>query len=580
MPRRACARASSPTRAPCSTWAGSSARSRPSRWRASAAARSSRSTWRAAPRRSGSRSRATGSRSCACGSSSWTGSPSTGSRARSASTCPSSSRRGCAAPARASATTRAATWPPPGPSWWGARSAPRRRPWTRSAGWRSCRSRGSCWCRSWSSRAASPRQPQDPLRDDVRLHLGGAARDRAHARPEERLLPAAVLERARRAGAERGVGPLQLERELVEPLRQARPEELHERRLRPRLLAALEARQRAAVHEAHDLDVDPASGDLLANDRIAGASVRARQPHQVLDRDPLQHLLLEGETRAALVGERGHGELPAVVHLADHVRARHAHGVEEDLADLGRAGQLAERADRDARALHIENEVGEAAVLGQRRVGAGEQDRPPGELRVARPHLLAGHHEPVAVGLRAGAERGQVAARAGLAEELAPDLLGREDGREEAALLRLAAVRDEGWAGVVDADAVQELRRAGAGQLLVQDRLLGGARAAPAVLARPEEAQVAGGVEPLLPVAQEGDLRGQRGVVVRHALGAHWPVGGEPGAQLPAEALVSGGEGEVHDGCACLSIPGPAIASAVEEGALETAWGSRTWMPK
>src|SRR5205814_1657556 len=88
---------------------------------------------------------ATGIRSCACGSSSWTGSPSTGSRVRSASICPSSSRRGCAAPARASATTRAATWPPPGPSWWGARSAPRRRPWTRSAGWRSCRSWGSCW---------------------------------------------------------------------------------------------------------------------------------------------------------------------------------------------------------------------------------------------------------------------------------------------------------------------------------------------------------------------------------------------------------------------------------------------------
>src|SRR5206468_12627871 len=111
-------------------------------------------------------------------------------------------------------------------------------------------------------------------------------------------------------------------------------------------------------------------------------------------------------------------------------------------------------------------------------------------------------------------------------------------------------------------------------------RARGGAGAAPAVVARPEEADVAGGVGPALPVAQGGDLGGERGVVVRHALGGRGPVGGEPGAQLPAEALVGGGEGEVHDGCACLSIPGPAIASAVEEGALETAWGSRTWMPK
>src|SRR2546422_9518741 len=102
----------------------------------------------------------------------------------------------------------------------------------------------------------------------------------------------------------------------------------------------------------------------------------------------------------------------------------------------------------------------------------------------------------------------------------------------------------------------------------VQAPRRGGARAAPAVLARPEEAQVAGGVEASLPVAQEGDLRRQRGVVVRHALGARGLVVGEPGAQLLAEALVLGGVGEVHGGGSPLSIPGPAIASAVEEGAL------------
>src|SRR5437016_6938641 len=70
------------------------------------------------------------------------------------------------------------------------------------------------------------------------------------------------------------------------------------------------------------------------------------------------------------------------------------------------------------------------------------------------PHLLAAHHEAVAVGLGARPERGQVAPGAGLAEELAPELVGGEDGREEAALLRLAAVRDERRAGVVDAHAV------------------------------------------------------------------------------------------------------------------------------
>ena len=114
------------------------------------------------------------------------------------------------------------------------------------------------------------------------------------------------------------------------------------------------------------------------------------------------------------------------------------------------------------------------------------------------------------------------------------------------ALLRLGAAGDERRAGVVDADAVQQLRGASAGQLLVEDGLGRRPDAAAAVLARPEEADVARGVEPSLPVAQEGELLGERRLVVRDALGAGGPVGGEPGADLPPELLVSRRVGEVH----------------------------------
>src|SRR5207237_3822287 len=107
---------------------------------------------------------------------------------------------------------------------------------------------------------------------------------------------------------------------------------------------------------------------------------------------------------------------------------------------------------------------------------------------------------------------GEVAARVRLAEELTPDLVAGEDRREETPLLRLRAVRDERRARVVDADAVQQLRRARAGQLLAEDGLRGRARAAPAVLARPEEADVARLPEPALPVAQERELGRERGV--------------------------------------------------------------------
>src|SRR5262249_58436916 len=69
---------------------------------------------------------------------------------------------------------------------------------------------------------------------------------------------------------------------------------------------------------------------------------------------------------------------------------------------------------------------------------------------------------------------------------------------------------------------------------------------APAVVARPGEADVAGVVQPALPVAQEGELLGERRVVVRDALAACRPVGGEPRAQRGAEARVVGRVGEVH----------------------------------
>src|SRR5262249_59580444 len=86
----------------------------------------------------------------------------------------------------------------------------------------------------------------------------------------------------------------------------------------------------------------------------------------------------------------------------------------------------------------------------------------------------------------------------------------------------------------------------GGGQLLVEDRRGGRPRAPAAVLAGPEETDVPRGMEPALPVAEEGELLGQRGVVVRHALRSRGPMRGEPGAYLPAEALVGGREGEVH----------------------------------
>src|SRR5207249_5799074 len=144
-----------------------------------------------------------------------------------------------------------------------------------------------------------------------------------------------------------------------------------------------------------------------------------------LDADLRLHLLLEEVARAALVGERVHRDAPAPVLRSDHVVARDRDGVEEDLVELGATRQLPERPDGDARRLHVDDEVGDAPVLRGRRVRAGEADRPPREPREARPHLLPREAVAVALAVGPGADRRQVGTGAGLAEELAPDLLAR-----------------------------------------------------------------------------------------------------------------------------------------------------------
>ena len=78
--------------------------------------------------------------------------------------------------------------------------------------------------------------------------------------------------------------------------------------------------------------------------------------------------------------------------------------------------------------VHRADEVGDAHVLGRRRVGAGQQDAPAGDVGVAGPDLLAVDDPLVAVALGPGGERGQVGAGTRLAEELAPDLLARRAG--------------------------------------------------------------------------------------------------------------------------------------------------------
>ena len=160
--------------------------------------------------------------------------------------------------------------------------------------------------------------------------------------------------------------------------------------------------------------------------------------------------------------------------------------VEEDLVEVGLAGDLAQRPDGHALGVHRHDEHRQALVLGHVGVGAGEQQAERGVLRVRRPDLLA-RQPPGAVLLLPGARlhAGEVGAGGGLGEELAPDLVGREHRAEVALLLLLGAVRDERRPEHPDADDVEDPRHAGAADLLVDDDLLERAEAGAAVLGGP-----------------------------------------------------------------------------------------------
>ena len=100
-------------------------------------------------------------------------------------------------------------------------------------------------------------------------------------------------------------------------------------------------------------------------------------------------------------------------------------------------------------------------MLGHVGVGAGDQDAELGDLGHRGPDLLAVDHPLVAVAHRPGGQVGQVAAGVGLAEQLAPDLLGGQQREQVAVLLRLGAGVHQGGPGPADADLVRRARTPG-----------------------------------------------------------------------------------------------------------------------
>src|SRR6267142_1522211 len=354
------------------------------------------------------------------------------------------------------------------------------------------------------------RQAEHALSDDVLLDLGRARVDRSRARPEER-----GREGARLAG--RGVDLLELfarDHELAE-----RPEDLEcllvvallelgvrklgDRRRGSRRITFLQGgehpQRRVALHFEVGVDAPhPRADGRVLDQRAAAALELLGGLHQLVERGDVARDAPE-RVPAALEAQRGLGDRPSLVDVADQVRLVGPRVGHEDFGEERAAGDLLERTQLDAGLAHVEEHARDAAVLGHLRVGAREQDAPVGDRPARGPDLLAVDDEVIALIFGARLEAGQVRSGVRLRVELAPDLLGGQHLLQIPLLLRLGAVHDDRRADEPDAEPVDGGRRAHPGHLVLDDRLLH-RRGAPApVLLGPQHPDVPGLVESPVP---------------------------------------------------------------------------------
>ena len=115
--------------------------------------------------------------------------------------------------------------------------------------------------------------------------------------------PRAALDGPLGASPELRVRPLDLHRELLEPLVRVHPRDLAGRRLRTRHLPAEQARERARARVLQALGVDPELGELLARHRRRRDGAprllhAARHLDEGVERDAQPHLEAEAEREA------------------------------------------------------------------------------------------------------------------------------------------------------------------------------------------------------------------------------------------------------------------------------------------
>src|SRR5437899_198146 len=344
--------------------------------------------------------------------------------------------------------------------------------------------------------SAGPRHAEAGHRDDVALHLVGAAAEGEDERGAVHALDAPLEHRPRRAALHRARLAHQLEQQLIRLHVELAAVHLDRRGLgvveraaghAPRLLPVEEPEHLEPGPHARQVELHPGPVDHT----LAGGEPRGARPGACILEDTVQ--VADRRERDALVVQLRRDEPPAAVLRPDQVLRRHAHV----LVVGGVGAHVAHRADgRDlvARRAGGEDEHADALVLGRLGIGARREPDVIGELSLAGEELGAVHDPRVAVAHGARAERSQIRARRRLRVADRKVALAAQDRGQEARLLRRRPVLHDGRGDGVDGERREH--DPGARRLVEEDELLDRGAALPAVLARPADAEPAVGAEP------------------------------------------------------------------------------------
>ncbi len=154
------------------------------------------------------------------------------------------------------------------------------------------------------------------------------------------------------------------------------------------MAASLDRRDGAISVQLQGTCLNRVLRDLLPHQRIRASAELACALGQ-LRRCDLRSCGQGQAERAAFVEEGCHRDGPPVARFAEDLRLRHLHVLEEDLVELGVTSDLDQRADLDARALHVDQEIGQTLAWVGFLALAGEEHAPPRHMGERRPDLLA-----------------------------------------------------------------------------------------------------------------------------------------------------------------------------------------------